>query len=95
MDTHFSHIESPGQVAEACDIDVRYMAALFKKHCHITPNKYIMGLKLNKAANLLLTTYDKIKDIAEQVGFSDPYHFSKNFKQFHGRSPNHYRQENI
>lgn len=49
-----------------------------------------MGPKLNKAANLLLTTEDKVKEIADQVGFDDPCHFSKNFKQFHGLSPNLY-----
>lgn len=91
IDTHFSWIQTPGEVAAQCEIDVRYMAGLFKRYCHIPPSQYIMGLKLNKAANLLLTTNDKIKEIAEQVGFGDPYHFSKNFKQFHGHSPNHYR----
>jgi AraC-like DNA-binding protein len=91
IDTHFSWIHSPIDVAEQCDIDVRYMSSLFKKHCHISPSQYIMGLKLNKAANLLLTTDDKIKEIAGQVGFENPYHFSKNFKLFHGFSPKIYR----
>ena len=95
IDAHFSWIQTPGEVAEQCDIDVRYMASLFKKHCHTSPSQYIMALKLNKAANLLLTTDDKIKEIAEQVGFLDPYHFSKNFKQFHGKSPNHYRKQHM
>jgi AraC-like DNA-binding protein len=95
IDTHFSWIQTPGEVAEQCDIDVRYMASLFKKYCHISPSQYIMGLKLNKAGNLLLTTEDKIKEIANQVGFDDPYHFSKNFKQFHGLSPNHYRKAHM
>ena len=95
IDTHFSWIQTPGEVAKQCDIDVRYMASLFKKYCHISPSQYIMRLKLNKAANLLLTTDLKIRDIAEQVGFMDPYHFSKNFKQFHDLSPNHYRKQHM
>lgn len=95
IDSNFSSILSPYEVAEQCGINVRYMAALFKKHDRISPSHYIMRLKLNKAANLLLTTHLKIKDIAEQVGFYDPYHFSKNFKQFHGRSPNSYRLEHM
>jgi AraC-like DNA-binding protein len=95
IDHHFSRIHTPAEVAEQCDIDVRYMASLFKKYCHISPSQYILGLKLNKAANLLLNTDDKIKEIAEQVGFGDPFHFSKNFKQFHGQSPNHYRKAHM
>ena len=92
IDVNFSVIQSPGQVAYQCDIDVRYMSSLFKRYWHVSPSQYIMRLKLNKAANLLLTTDEKIKDIAEEIGFENQYHFSKNFKQFHGRSPKHYRQ---
>ncbi|MCI0499339.1 MAG: AraC family transcriptional regulator [Planctomycetales bacterium] len=95
IDLNFSSIQSPGQVAEACAIDVRYMASLFKKYCHVPPRRYLMRLKLNKAAGLLLMTDLSIKEIAYQVGFCDPYHFSKNFKLFHGRSPHHYRLEHI
>lgn len=95
INNNFSHIQTPSAAAAYCNIDVRYMSSLFKKYAHITPSQYIMGLKLNKAANLLLTTNATIRDIAEQVGFSDPYHFSKTFKKFHGRSPNHYRIEHM
>lgn len=95
IDTHFSRIKSPSEVADNCNIDVRYMSTLFKRYCHIPPNQYLMRLKLNKAANLLLTSDLTVKEIAFEVGFRDPYHFSKNFKQFHGCSPNHYRSEHI
>lgn len=95
IDLNFSDIRSPHEVAMECGIDVRYMASLFKKHCHIPPGQYIMRLKLNKAANLLLTTDLRIKEIGYQIGFDNPYHFSKNFKRFHGRSPQNYRSEHL
>jgi AraC-like DNA-binding protein len=95
INDNFSFIQSPADVAAECEVDVRYLASLFKKYDHTSAGHYIMSLKLNKAANLLLTTDDKIKVIAEKVGFCDPYHFSKNFKQFHGRSPNHFRNEHM
>ncbi|MEN8127218.1 MAG: AraC family transcriptional regulator [Planctomycetota bacterium] len=91
IDTHFSSVKSPGNVADKCGIDVRYMSTLFKKHCYIPPGQYLTRLKFNKAANLLLTTGLTVKEIAFQVGFEDPYHFSKNFKKFHGYSPRLYR----
>lgn len=95
IDLNFSTIHSPNQVARECGIDVRYMASLFKKYCHIPPSQYIMRLKLNKAANLLLTTDSRIKEISYLVGFDSPYHFSKNFKKFHGLSPDHYRDKHM
>jgi transcriptional regulator GlxA family with amidase domain len=54
-----------------------------------------MRLKLNLAATLLLTTSRPVHKIAEQVGFEDPYHFSRNFKKFHGFSPRNYRLAHI
>jgi len=95
IDTHFSTIKSPSEVAEKCGIDVRYLSVLFKRYCHISPSQYLQRLKLNKAANLLLTTDLAIKEVAYRVGFEDPYHFSKNFKELHGQSPNHYRKNHM
>jgi AraC-like DNA-binding protein len=93
IDTHFSTIKSPGQAAEKCGIDVRYMSGLFKRYSHLTPGQYLARLKLNKAAILLLTTDLGVKEVGYQVGFDDPYHFSKNFKKYYNCSPHRYRTE--
>lgn len=93
IDANFSSIKSPSDVAEKCSIDVRYMSSLFKRYCHVSPSSYIKQLKLNKAVYLLLTTNLTIKEIAFQIGFKDPYHFSKDFKKAYDASPNNYRKE--
>lgn len=33
-----------------------------------------------------------IQQIGLEIGFDDPYHFSRNFKKMHGLSPNNYRK---
>jgi AraC-like DNA-binding protein len=91
IDEHFSSVSSPVEAADACSINVRYMSTLFKRFGQITPHEYIMRLKMNKAANLFLTTTQSVKEVGFQVGFEDPYHFSRNFKNIHGLSPRHYR----
>ncbi len=95
IDGNFSTIFLPSEVANKCNINIRYMSRLFKRYANITPHEYIMRLKLNKAANLLLISSLPIKDIAEAVGFADPYHFSRNFKKFHSLSPRDYRNTHI
>ena len=95
IDEHFSTIFSSVDVADAHGINVRYLARLFKRFGTITPHDYIMRLKLNKAASLLLTSDLSVKQVAEQVGFEDPYHFSRNFKKFHGLAPRHYRDAHL
>jgi len=92
IDENFSGQLSPSQAASANNINVRYMSRLFKHYGNITPSEYILRLKFNKAANLLLTTSHDIRRIAGETGFLDPYHFSRSFKQFHGLSPQKYRK---
>lgn len=95
IDENFSNILFISKAADECGIDIRYMSSLFKKHGHITPHQYLMRLKMNKAAILLLTSNLSIKRLAETVGFQDPYHFSRNFKKVHGVSPYYYRQSHM
>jgi len=91
IDENFSTIFLPSEAAAKCNINVRYMSRLFRKYTNISPHEYIMRLKLNKAANLLLVSNLTVKEIARMTGFADQYHFSKNFRKFHGLSPLHYR----
>jgi AraC-like DNA-binding protein len=91
IDDNFSGISSPADAADACAVNIRYMARLFMLHGKITPHDYILRLKLNKAATLLLTCGLSINELGYSLGFSDPYHFSRVFKRFHGLAPNFYR----
>jgi len=95
IDENFSNIFLPSEAADKCGINIRYMSRLFKQYANITPREYIMQLKLNKAANLLLASPMSIKEISDKVGFSDQYHFSRNFKKMHGLSPRKYRNTHI
>jgi AraC-like DNA-binding protein len=92
IDNNFSSISSPLDIAEHCGINPKYMSALFKKYNLSPPYEYVMRLKLNKAANLLLASKLSVKEIAHMVGFDDQYHFSRNFKKFHNLSPSDYRE---
>ncbi len=95
LNTHFTLIKTPADVAEACDIDVRYLAALFKRFGTSSPQQSLLRLKLIHAADLLLTTPLPIKDVALRVGFEDPYHFSRRFKQFFNCPPKQYRADHL
>ncbi len=95
IDSNFSTISSIIEVAHKCKVDARYMSSLFKRYCHISPSQYLMRLKLNKAANLLLNSDMTIKEISHEIGFTDQYHFSRNFKKYHGVSPKHYRNKHL
>ncbi len=66
-----------------------------KNKYDVTPMQYVFNMKLNIAADLLITTDYKVSKIAVKVGFDDQYHFSKKFKTATGLSPTEYRKLNI
>jgi AraC-like DNA-binding protein len=95
IDENFSSIFLPIEVAKTCSTNIRYLSRLFKRYSNTTSHEYIMRLKLNKAGNLLLTTNLSVREVGYLVGFEDPYHFSRNFKKFHGLSPQRYRDAHL
>jgi signal transduction histidine kinase/ligand-binding sensor domain-containing protein/DNA-binding NarL/FixJ family response regulator len=61
----------------------------------MTPNEFILNIRLKKAAALLLSDADlNISDITYRLGFSTPRYFSKCFKDLFGISPLNYRKAN-
>ncbi len=91
MDYHFEKINSSSQLAEECNLNIRYIARLFKRYKQMRPYEYLIRLKMNKAANLLMTTTLSIKQIATMTGIEDPYHFSRMFKKNFNVAPTEYR----
>ena len=57
-----------------------------------SPSSLIRKLRLKTAASLLLEGKNNITEIALHVGFSNPSHFARSFKQEFGVSPNSYRK---
>ncbi|MFN3800239.1 two-component regulator propeller domain-containing protein [Belliella pelovolcani] len=67
--------------------------ATLKSVINKTPNDFILDIKLNKAAKLILKQPNKsIADIANQSGFSTARYFSQCFKNHYGVSPSQYFQ---
>jgi len=51
-------------------------------------------LKMQKACLLLDTSMARVAEIASQIGYEDPYYFSRIFKKIQGCSPRQYRRSN-
>jgi AraC-like DNA-binding protein len=80
------------EVAASCHVEQAYLCRLFRRFGHSSPYQYLMRLKMNRAADLLLNSGKLVKEVAEELGFADPYHFSRAFKKVHGLSPSQFLQ---
>ncbi len=67
-----------------------YFRKLFKEEYGISPQKYIIRLRIQKAVGLISTGYYSLKEIAYMSGYSDYKYFSTEFKKFLGVSPSEY-----
>lgn len=67
--------------------------AKFKALTGITPNEYVLNLKLKKAAVMLAEQSDlQIADISGRLGFGSPRYFTRCFKAQYHVSPVEYRK---
>lgn len=81
-------------LAEQCHISEVYLRKLFAEKYGMTPKQFIIDIRLNKAKQLLSEGKLRIFDVAEQCGFSSPYHFCRTFKEHVGVTPSDYAQNN-
>ena len=63
-----------------------HITRIFSADFHITPMQYFTARKMNVALSELLSG-KSITDVAEMMGYSSPYAFSKAFKKHFGLSP--------
>lgn len=67
----------------------------FKQITGLTPNEFILKVKLDEAMSLLTTHPElNISEISIRLGFSSPRYFSKSFKAFFGVAPQGVRNRN-
>ena len=83
------------QVAEKVNLDRSYFSTLFKAAMGISPQAYLINLRLEKAAELITIYGESPTTAGISVGYPDLYHFSKIFKQHFGCSPRAYHEKYI
>ena len=79
-------------VAEAHAVSAPYLSRLFHEYAGISPSRYLTGYRMEQAKKLLRDSRLSIGEIAARVGYPDPFHFSKAFKNTVGVSPSQFRQ---
>lgn len=89
---NFKNLKELQQIGGECHIDAAYLCRLFKRYDHQSPYQYLLKLKMNFAAELLREPGALVKQVAEKIGFSDPFHFSRAFKGVFGLAPDDFRK---
>ena len=93
----FSTIE---EVATAGGISPVYLSRLFKRFGGCGAYRFLLRLRMNYAAELLMDQGLKVVDVAKQLHYADAFQFSRAFKRVYGIPPSkistrHRKRENL
>jgi AraC-like DNA-binding protein len=89
------HLREPLKIATLTalvNLSRSHYTTLFRRVTGYTPLSYLNLLRMQRAVQLLNTTNLSIKQISDQLGFSDQFYFSRAFRKMHNYSPSEHRQ---
>ncbi|WP_199616668.1 response regulator transcription factor [Paenibacillus alkalitolerans] len=89
--THYKDDISLTDAAAHVSMSRNYFCEQFKKHTGLTFIDFVTGVRMNAAKRLLQDQQCKIYEVAEQCGFNDVKHFSKQFRKVFGQSPKEFQ----
>jgi AraC-like DNA-binding protein len=78
-------------LAQLAGMSAPHFFRCFKRATGSSPIDWLRRERINQAKRHLVQTTDPVGDIAERVGYSDPFYFSRDFKSMTGHSPTEYR----
>ena len=89
IETHFLRVRTLQEIADACHVDAAYLCRVFQRFGRESPFHYLQHLRMNRAADLLQNHKRRVKEVALELNFTDPYNFSRAFKRVFGVPPEH------
>lgn len=91
IDAHYLDICSLEELSSRFGYTYSHICKLFKKTYNITPKEHL-NLKRMEYAAKLLKEGKGVSEISEQLGYSNPYNFSRAFKNTFSVSPSNFKK---
>ncbi|MDR2515795.1 MAG: response regulator [Spirochaetaceae bacterium] len=91
IEREYEHNIGLAEAAEYAGVSHSYLSFIFKQETGVNFNAALARRRIEKAKKLLASTSLKIYEVAEKTGFSNPYYFSKVFREIAGCTCKEYR----
>ncbi|EFM10055.1 two component transcriptional regulator, AraC family [Paenibacillus curdlanolyticus YK9] len=79
-------------IASAVHLSPNYLCYLFKKDMKMNMWDYVTQCRMEEGKRLLRTTDKRRYEIADEIGYETPEHFSKIFKRYYGISLSEFKK---
>lgn len=91
VQNHYASDLDLNTIAQNLGFSSSYLTKVFNRVEQITPSKYIRNYRMGIAKQLMGDKGMTLQQVAAAVGYNDPFHFSRSFKQTFGMNPTEYR----
>lgn len=95
INSNYMHSITVQEIADYVNLSRSYLYKIFIKNLGISPQRYLINLRMYKATLLLKGTKLPIGEVASSVGYSDSLLFSKTFSKHFSMSPLNYRNNQV
>jgi AraC family transcriptional regulator len=93
MAEHLAEDFNLDRLAAQAGLSKFYFNRLFKSAMGVSPSRYLITLRIDKAKRLLRETRRSVVDVGLDVGYAGPSHFAQLFRKETGLSPSDYRRQ--
>lgn len=95
LECHWRRQLSIGDLARSVNLGPSRLSHLVKRYAKTSIRDLVRRRRIAEAANLLLTTHQRISEIGYAVGFADMSNFNHAFRRELGISPRAYREREL
>ena len=82
-------------LAKTAEMSVYYFSALFKQSTSLSPHRYVLRRRIQKARQLLRETNASVLEVGLSVGFERQNNFARAFRRLTGVSPRYFRSDHF
>lgn len=87
MESHLEEVVGIDELCDAAGVSRRQLERLFHRHFRVSPQRYYLDLRLQRARALLRYTDMSVVAVAVASGFGSAAHFSRSYRAWCGSSP--------
>lgn len=93
LDKHYAEEVNFLELVELHGLSYSSFIRRWRTLFNVSPQKYLLQVRMKRASSLLAETELRINEIAEALGFDNPFYFSKVFRDFFGMTASKYREK--
>lgn len=92
INQHYAEPIEMAQLAQVASLSISQFERRFRIVFEQTPSRFLIRYRLTRASQMLMHSDDTVSQIAQEVGFYDHSHFTREFQKLFGMPPGRYRK---